>query len=86
MPIKFNPITGNLDLIGDKKILYNGIPVGQPNGYVSATEVASEDGRLYFFVNGTRYYIQGITEIPPISIKRGQPIGLMGVTYANDVN
>lgn len=88
--LTFNPVTGNLDLIGDK-LLPNGTttPTNEANGYTSLVEVSPQDGRIYFFVNGSRYYIIG-TYNPPaapvISIKRGQPVGMMGVTYAGDVN
>lgn len=87
MPLKFNALTGNLDLIGEKKLVDGdtNIPSGQSDGYASVVKVGS-DGRLYFFVEGERYYISGVAEAPAIHILQGQPIGLMGVTYAGDVS
>lgn len=83
---KFNPFTGALD--------YTGIPVQSGltapdmsgDGALAVAEIAS-DGRLYFQVNGKRYYVTGTEHSPlKINIPKGQPIGLMGVTYANDVS
>ena len=82
---KFNPLTGQLD--------YTGVPVksGQaappefgPDGEI-LTEYVEAEGRIYFRAGGMLFYVTGIQTSFPVNIPQGQPIGLMGVTYAEDV-
>lgn len=88
---KFNPFTGELD--------YTGVPVksgttepnsnvgAAPDGYIESDYIVT-DGILYFRAGGNMYKLIG-TLVPPNAsepiILKGQPIGLMGVTYAEDV-
>jgi hypothetical protein len=52
-------------------------PTGKGDGYVGAAYVDS-NGRLYFFVEGTRYYVNGIADAG----LTGSPMGLLlTITY-----
>jgi len=42
------------------------------------------NGNYYAFINGKWFLVDFIAN--PVTILAGQPIGLMGVTYANDVS
>ena len=74
MGFKFNPITASLD-IDDANPSDNGtsVPTGLTNGSVVTCEISS-DGRIYFWANGTRYYVSGIAA-PENVIVSGNPIG-----------
>jgi hypothetical protein len=89
---RYNPFTGQLD--------YTGVPVKSgtavpnsnvnagPDGLLESGYIVS-DGILYFRAGGNMYKLTG-TLVPPNTasnpmILKGQPIGLMGVTYAEDV-
>jgi len=51
-------------------------PTGKSDGYIGVAEISST-GRIYFFVNGTRYFIDATSPIV------GQPMGLLlALTYA----
>lgn len=59
-------------------------PTLTQNGELQVANVSS-DGRVYFRTDGNTYYISGLQIIEAMFIPMGQPIGLMGVTYAEDV-
>jgi hypothetical protein len=84
--LKFNALTGQFDLVGVPVVTDSSQPseVG-PDGDIQ-TQYVQNDGRIYFRVNGKLYYVSGIQALFALNIKKGQPIGLMGITYANDVN
>jgi len=55
-------------------------PSSETDGYVGVAYISSE-GRIYFAVNGTTYYISG-TEVAAAAIATGNPIGLLlSLTY-----
>lgn len=86
MAFKFNAITGQLDLVSVP--LKNGTvsPLETvTNGDIELADI-STDGRIYFKVNDVLYYVSGTRAQFPIRIAQGQPVGLMGVTYAEDVS
>jgi len=54
-------------------------PTNKSDGYASVSYVDSE-GRIYFFVNDTAYYLTGTVVAVPVT---GNPIGLLlALTYA----
>ena len=53
-------------------------PSGESDGYVGVAQISS-DGRIYFFVEGEKYYVTGT-----LTPKIGNPIGLLlALTYTN---
>lgn len=85
---KYNVFTGQLDYTGVPVKTDSAIPAQTGTNGDLQTQFVSSEGRLYFRVNDTLYYVVGTQQAfaaPSINIKRGQPIGLMGVTYADDV-
>ena len=53
-------------------------PSSESDGYVGVAQISS-DGRMYFFVEGEKYYVTGT-----LTPKVGNPIGLLlSLTYAN---
>lgn len=82
---KLNVLTGEFDLVGVpvKSDSEQPIETG-PDGDIE-TQLVQSEGRLYFRVNNTLYYVTGTQAAFPVRIAGGQPIGLMGVTYAEDV-
>ena len=53
-------------------------PTDKSDGYVGVAEIGG-DGRIYFTVEGTMYYIKGTAAVVPIT---GNPIGLLlALTY-----
>lgn len=82
MAYRLNPLTGEFDLV-DLPLL-NGLvaPTMSGNGDLQLAEI-SGDGRVYWQVNGTRYYASGTKPpINPLGANTGQPIPLgMGLTF-----
>jgi len=84
MPFKINSITGNLDLVTkptapcDKLLPDDGTvepPKKEIDGYDSVAKISSE-GRIYFYVEGKKYYVKGtlVAGVPP---GWGNPYGLL---------
>jgi len=84
MAFRFNPITGELDITNYPFKSQNGAPTLNQDGEIQLANV-SNDGRVYFKADGNTYYVSGVQIINQMFIAAGQPIGLMGVTYAEDV-
>lgn len=84
MAFKFNVLTGDLDITNYPFKSSGSAPTLTQNGELQVAKVGS-DGRVYFRVDNDTFYISGIQIIEAMFIPRGQPIGLMGVTYAEDV-
>ncbi len=59
MSYKFNPFTGTFDYI-DQTIPDNDTtkPASKSDGYIGSAYISAE-GRIYFWVNDTRYYVTG---------------------------
>lgn len=56
-------------------------PTSESDGHVGVAYISSE-GRLYFAVEGTTYYVAG-TAVSPVSPVTGNPIGLLlALTYS----
>lgn len=54
-------------------------PDGESDGYMGVAKISS-DGRIYFFVEGQKYYVTGTLVLLPVT---GNPIGLLlALTYA----
>lgn len=89
MGYRLNPLTGEFDLVDLPLVNGTSVPTMSGNGDLQVAEI-SGDGRIYWEVNGTRYYASGIKPAAsPINILAGQPIPIgMGLTftYANNVN
>ena len=72
--------TGTIDASSGKVLVEDNAtvePSSESDGYVGVAEI-SNDGRLYFFVEGSKYFVTG-TPLPAT----GNPIGLLlALTYA----
>lgn len=84
MAFRFNPLEGTLDITNYPFKSSGSAPTLTNDGEVQVANVSS-DGRVYFRADGNTYYISGIQIIEAMFIAAGHPIGLMGVTYAEDV-
>jgi hypothetical protein len=84
MAFRYNVLTGELDLVNYPFKSSNSAPTLNQNGEVQVAKIGS-DGRIYFRVDNDTFYISGVQIIEAMFIPMGQPIGLMGVTYAEDV-
>jgi len=79
-----NPtVTGTLDASAGKVLVEDSAtsePSGESDGYLGVAYVSSE-GRIYFVVEGTTYYVTG-TEVAGAVIVAGNPMGLLlSLTY-----
>lgn len=84
MGFKLNPLTGDLDITNYPFKTGTVQPVLTQDGQVALTDISGE-GRVYFKTDGNLYYVTGTQIIVALNIVIGQPIGLAGVTYAEDV-
>lgn len=84
MAFRLNPLTGELDITNYPFKSSGSAPTLNQNGEVQVANVAS-DGRVYFRADGNTYYISGVQIIEAMFIPAGHPIGLAGVTYAEDI-
>lgn len=84
MAFRYNALTGELDITNYP--FKSGIaqPVLNQDGEVAVAKV-SNDGRVYFRTDGDLYYVSGVQIVQAMFIPAGHPIGLMGLTYAEDI-
>lgn len=91
MPYKFNPVTGNLDyyeagITPSETYALDNDSVDRLIDASSADTSELANVLMTLLRDLAAKNIINITEVERVNIKRGQPIGLMGVTYADDVN
>lgn len=85
MALKYNALTGEFDYVGIPLKTGPIVPTLSGDGDMQLAQIGDK-GRVYYQVAGQTYYFEVAGVVGSnININRGQPIGLMGVTYANDV-
>lgn len=84
MAFRFNALTGEIDITNYPFKSSGAAPTLSSDGELQVANVSS-DGRVYFRADGNTYYISGLQIIESMFIPQGQPIGLAGITYANDI-
>lgn len=84
MAFKFNPLSGDLDITNYPFESTTSQPTLTQDGEIVVARVSNE-GRIYFQADGDLFYVTGTQVIQALNILMGQPIGLAGVTYAEDI-